>query len=124
MGVTELPRRSQRDPQLFCFEGDFDVANLEAIELVLIGAVADSGAHRVILDLSGVAFMSVGTVTMLERLRRRLATTGRSLVIRSPSRKARLVLDRLTVTYAPPFGLDLGRDPDGTDSGMHSSTST
>jgi anti-anti-sigma factor len=122
MGVTELPRRTSRESQVLCFEGDFDVANLDLVERAVAELVAHSGAPSVILDLSNVTFMSVGMIAVLERVERRLASSGRALTLRSPSKKARSVLDRFEVAYDPPIGF--GLDLDGTDSGMHSSASS
>lgn len=53
----------------------------------------DQGPPRVVLDLSGVSYLSSAGVTVIVRLHRQLSANGAVLVVRSPSDTARRVLD-------------------------------
>jgi anti-anti-sigma factor len=56
------------------------------------------GDAELVVDLSGVEFMGAATVGVLIRSRALLRTRSRSLVLRSPSRSARHLLDLCDLT--------------------------
>jgi anti-anti-sigma factor len=72
--------------------GDHDVSTVEALSETLAGAMALDDCDLVV-DLSEVEFMGAATIGVLVRARELLRSRSRSLVLRSPSRCARRILD-------------------------------
>lgn len=72
--------------------GDADVATLPVLLDVLGRAIA---VHEgsVVIDLAATRFIDTATVRALDRARQFLATQGRELMFRSPSRLPARVLD-------------------------------
>ena len=74
-------------------EGEQDIATLPVLADTLAN-VTSAGDANVIVDLSGVTFMSTATIDELVRARNLLLGLSRNLTLRSPSKCARLLLDR------------------------------
>jgi anti-anti-sigma factor len=72
--------------------GEHDLSTIDADNVALTAAIASCDGDLVI-DVSGVTFMSAGTVNLIIRARRALERQSRSLTLRSPSRSAKRVLD-------------------------------
>ncbi|MGI8792500.1 MAG: STAS domain-containing protein [Acidimicrobiales bacterium] len=92
--------------------GEHDIATVAALSETIARAVAFDDADFAI-DLSGVEFMGAATVDVIIRTRELLASHSRSLVLRSPSRSARRVLDLCGVAYP----LDPRPDNDAGEAG-------
>jgi anti-anti-sigma factor len=72
--------------------GEQDVSTVDALSETLAGAMAIDDCDLVV-DLSKVEFMGAATIGVLIRARELLQSRSRSLVLRSPSRCARRILD-------------------------------
>ena len=72
--------------------GEHDISTAVALCETMAGAFSLDDAD-VVVDLSGVEFMGAATVGVIVRAREFLRLRSRSLVVRSPSRCARRVLD-------------------------------
>jgi anti-anti-sigma factor len=72
--------------------GEHDVSSVAALSETMARAIALDDADLVV-DLSDVQFMGAATVSVLVRARELLRTRSRSLLVRSPSRCARRVLE-------------------------------
>jgi anti-anti-sigma factor len=72
--------------------GEHDVSTVDALSETLAGAMA-IGDCDLVVDLSEVEFMGAATIGVLVRARELLQSRSRSLVLRSPSRCARRILD-------------------------------
>ena len=72
--------------------GEQDVSTVDALSETLAGAMAIDDCDLVV-DLSEVQFMGAATIGVLVRARELLQMRSRSLVLRSPSRCARRILD-------------------------------
>jgi anti-anti-sigma factor len=72
--------------------GEHDVSTVAALAETLAGAMALDDCDLVV-DLSEVQFMGAATIGVLVRARELLQSRSRSLVLRSPSRCARRILD-------------------------------
>lgn len=83
---------SEVDRTVLWLRGDHDVATVGGLSELVTDAVA-ADTDDVVVDLSGVTFMDGSTVGVLVRAHDLLRTCSRSLVLRSPSRCARRVLD-------------------------------
>ena len=72
--------------------GEEDIATVAVLADRLARAVS-AGDADLIVDLSGVTFLSTATIDELFRVKDILARQNRSLSLRSPSRPARRVLE-------------------------------
>lgn len=79
-------------------QGEHDVSTVGELCQILAPAIARDDAD-VLLDLSGVQFMDAATVGVIVRAHTLLRPQSRSLVLRSPSRCARRVLDVCGLDY-------------------------
>jgi len=80
------------DRAVVWLEGEQDIATV-AVLADTLAKVTSADEADVIVDLSGVTFMSTATVDKLVRARNLLVGLSRNLTLRSPSKCARLVLD-------------------------------
>jgi anti-anti-sigma factor len=71
--------------------GEHDLATQHSLSARLAGAIAAVDAD-VVVDLSKIEFMDAGTVGVLLRARAFLRLRSRSLTLRAPSQRARLVI--------------------------------
>jgi anti-anti-sigma factor len=78
--------------------GEHDVSTVAALSETMARAIAHDGADLVV-DLSEVQFMGAATVGVIVRAREFLGLRSRSLVVRSPSRCARRILDLCGHSY-------------------------
>ncbi|MEY2398392.1 MAG: hypothetical protein QOJ00_1566 [Actinomycetota bacterium] len=90
------------DDTLIWLAGEHDSATVEELTALLAEAITRS-QRNVIVDLSGVEFMAAAPVGALVRARYLLGLQARTLVLRSPSHSARVVLRLcdLELTAAP-----------------------
>jgi anti-anti-sigma factor len=80
------------EPSVVWLGGDHDIATKDVLEAVLAEAVAlDEPA--VVIDMSGVHFISAATIRVIVGARNVLARRGRSLVLRGPPPFVRRVFD-------------------------------
>ena len=80
------------EPSVVWLGGDHDIATKDVLEAVLAEAVAlDEPA--VVIDMSGVHFISAATIGVIVGARNVLARRGRSLVLRGPPPFVRRVFD-------------------------------
>ena len=86
------PLRRDVQASTVALAGEHDRSTIDADNLALTAAIA-AGDGDVVLDVSGVTFMSAGTVGVIVRARRILEHQSRSLTLQSPSRSAQRVLD-------------------------------
>ncbi len=89
---SEAPEVSESDRTVLWLRGDHDVATVGGLSEWVTDAIA-ADTDDVVVDLSGVTFMDGSTVGVLVRAHDLLRTCSRSLVVRSPSRCARRVID-------------------------------
>lgn len=98
LSVTISRRRLRRFPKrdpvrtVVWLRGEHDLSTVDALSETLVGAIVLDDAD-VVVDLSEVQFMGATTVGVLIRARELLRTRSRSLLVRSPSRCARRVLE-------------------------------
>jgi anti-anti-sigma factor len=72
--------------------GEHDLSSQDSLSAGLARAIASVDAD-VVVDLSKIEFMDAGTVGVLLRARAFLLLRRRSLALRAPSGRARLVID-------------------------------
>jgi anti-anti-sigma factor len=77
--------------------GEHDISTVVELSATIDQAMA-LGDGDLVVDLSGVEFMGAITVGVLLRTRRHLQMRSRSLALRSPSARARRVLDFCDLT--------------------------
>lgn len=80
------------EPGVVWLDGEEDIATVAILADTLARAVSAHDAD-LIVDLSGVTFLSTATIDELIRVRNILLCQNRTLTLRSPSRCARRVLD-------------------------------
>ena len=73
-------------------DGEHDIAT-EAILADTLAKVTSACDANLVVDLSGVTFMSTATIDQLLRARSLLLGLSRNLTLRSPSKSARRILD-------------------------------
>lgn len=83
---------SKADRTIICLRGEHDAFTTGALSETIAAATA-RGEGDLVVDLSGVEFMSVATVRVLLQARELLRLQSRSVVLRSPSTCAQRVLD-------------------------------
>jgi anti-anti-sigma factor len=98
LSVT-MSRRSgsafaQRGPPevVVCLHGDHDLATVAELSAIMAQAMA-IGDTDLVVDLSRVTLLTAATVGVLVRARELLRMGSRSLLVRSPSTRARRVLE-------------------------------
>lgn len=89
---TEPEPDPQPGTSIVWLRGEHDVSTLAALSDTLSRAVA-LGDTALVVDLSGVQFMSAATVGVLVRTRELLRLRSRSLTLRAPSTYARRVFE-------------------------------
>jgi anti-sigma B factor antagonist len=90
-GVQAYARRGP--PQVVvCLRGDHDLSTVAELSAAMARAIT-LGDADIVVDLSRVEFMAAATVGVLVRARGLLRSRSRSLVVRSPSTRARRVLE-------------------------------
>lgn len=82
----------QTAERVVCLRGEFDAFNAGALSATIAQAMA-LGEGDLVVDLSGVEFMSVTTVGVLCHAGALLRLQSRSLVLRAPSKCAKRVLE-------------------------------
>jgi anti-anti-sigma factor len=93
--------------------GEHDLSTVGPLSEILARAIA-SGHGDLVVDLSEVQFMAAATVGVLRRARQLLGVQSRSLALRSPSRRARRVIElcgdadliQIRVSVRPTYHLD------------------
>jgi anti-anti-sigma factor len=90
--IVSRRRLSARRRTVVWLRGEHDVSTVDALSETLAGAMALDDCDLVV-DLSEVQFMGAATIGVLVRARELLQSRSRSLVLRSPSRCARRILD-------------------------------
>ena len=83
---------SRADHTVISLRGEHDAFTTGALAET-IAAATTRGKGDLVVDLSGVEFMSAATVRILLQTRERLLLQSRSLVLQSPSARAQRVLD-------------------------------
>jgi anti-anti-sigma factor len=82
----------ETDSTVVWLHGEHDIATVATLSEVMVQAIAlDDG--DLVVDLRGVEFMDAATVGVIMRARGLLRLRSRSLVLRSPSRCARRLLE-------------------------------
>ena len=89
--LNPFGRRNPPTP-LIRLDGEHDISTASELSEMLARAIAADDAD-VVVDLSEVEFMAAATVGVLLRARELLWMQKRSLVLRSPSSRARRVLE-------------------------------
>jgi len=87
---TPLPRHAQ--VSIITLTGEHDISTIPTDNETLTAAIASYDGDLV-LDVSGVTFMSATTVDLIIRARQVLERQSRSLTLQSPSKSAKRVLD-------------------------------
>jgi len=85
-----VERQADRTVVSLC--GEHDIATLAELSEAMARGIALDDAE-VVVDLSGVEFMSAATATVIVRARDFLRTHSRALTVRAPSRCAQRLLD-------------------------------
>ncbi|MGP8207334.1 MAG: STAS domain-containing protein [Acidimicrobiales bacterium] len=92
-----VPRGSEPGPIVVWLAGEHDISTDGALCLALARAMA-SGPGALVIDLSGVEFMSASTLETIARARELLWHRSRSLTVRSPSAFVRRIIDACDLT--------------------------
>jgi anti-anti-sigma factor len=93
-------------------DGEHDIATVAVLADTLANVVS-AGDTDLIVDLSGVTFLSSATIDELIRVRNILFGQNRNVALRSPSRSARRLLDLCGLADFVEFE-DPGGHPPGT----------
>ena len=80
------------DRAVVWLDGEQDIAT-ESILADTLATVTSACDANLVVDLSGVTFMSTATIDQLVRARNLLLGLSRNLTLRSPSKSARRLLD-------------------------------
>jgi anti-anti-sigma factor len=91
------------DAVVVFLQGEFDLSSQAVLGQAL--ATAEAGSGDVVVDLSRVTFMDGTSLRRLLHSRRELLGAGRRLVVRSPSRPCRLLLEAAEVDVDGEGGL-------------------
>jgi len=84
-----------------CLRGEIDLSNVDALEVELEAALAESG-QRLVVDLSGVGFCdSLGFSTMI-KIWRTATTSGREFVLARPTPPVRRILEMMGISTVIP----------------------
>lgn len=104
----------EAEPAVVWLGGEHDMSTAAALSETLDQGIALG--RDVVVDLSGVEFMAATTVGVIVRARESLRLRSRSLVLRSPSRCARRVLELCGVAdLIDPTGADVSRETGPAD---------
>ncbi|MFR9777041.1 STAS domain-containing protein [Micromonospora sp. MS34] len=79
--------------------GPLDMDTVGSLVGLVDGVMAGQPPPVLVLDLSGVSFFCAAGVTALLTVRRRVASGGRTLVVRQPSRITVAVLDMVGLAH-------------------------
>lgn len=80
------------DPTVLWLRGEHDISTVAALSETMADAIAlDDG--DLVVDLSGVEFIGAATVGVIVRAHNLLRLRSRSLVVRSPTKSAKRMLD-------------------------------
>ncbi|MCU1495510.1 MAG: hypothetical protein JWO62_3274 [Acidimicrobiaceae bacterium] len=90
--VVLSPAQWDGDCAVVWLRGEHDISTVDALSEIIFRSIGLDDAN-LILDLSEVLFMDAATVGVIIRTREFLRLRSRSLVLRSPSRRARFLLD-------------------------------
>jgi anti-anti-sigma factor len=97
--VSTVLSRGAAERAIVWLDGEHDIATVAVLADTLAKAIsADDG--DLIVDLSGVTFLSTATIDELIRVRNSLLGQNRNLTLRSPSRFARRILDLCGLEFA------------------------
>lgn len=77
--------------------GELDLVTANILEW-LLGALADHGRTRIVLDMSAVGFIDGSGLQVIAEASHRLSLLGGGLTLRSPSSRTRWLLDRTGVS--------------------------
>ena len=95
---ASIPRvSSDGERAVVWLDGEHDYATADVLAGTLAHVISADDAH-LIVDLSGVTFMSTATVDELIRARNLLLGLSRNLTLRSPSKCAHRLLDLTGLT--------------------------
>ncbi|MDP1793425.1 MAG: STAS domain-containing protein [Acidimicrobiales bacterium] len=81
--------------------GEHDAATVGELSRLIADAIAATSSE-LIVDVSGVEFMDAGPVGVLLDAREAMTLLSRSLILRAPSRSAKLIFDLCAVAWEPP----------------------
>ena len=90
--LERQPLSRHAQPSIVSLDGEHDISTIDADNEALTAAIASCDTD-VVLDVSGVTFMSAATVGLIVRARQVLENQSRSLTLQSPSTSAKRVLD-------------------------------
>lgn len=79
-------------PTTVALTGEIDLTSSRRLREVLL-SIANSGEHRVVVDMSNVTFMDSTGLSALVAARKRFGAMDGQMTIRSPSRGVRRVLE-------------------------------
>ena len=72
--------------------GEHDASTVDELWEIMIRAI-EIDSSDIVIDLNGVTFIGSATIRVIERTCVMLQRRSRSLIVRSPSRRARRALD-------------------------------
>ena len=90
--------RAEADRTIVALRGEAD-ASTTAILSDAVSRVIASRAGNVVVDLSQLEFVDTATVRVIATAHHLLASQGRTLAVRSPSRLGRQVLELFALTH-------------------------
>lgn len=104
--VLSLSLTCHGDVKVIVINGELDLATCHLLTEFVDRVAADRPA-RFVIDMAGVTFFCAAGLSALLRVRETVTAAGGRLVLRAPSRSARLVLtitdtDRLFLTETAP----------------------
>jgi anti-anti-sigma factor len=88
---VELTIREVNGPAVVVLHGEFDLADIPAVASYLIAAAAACGS--VIVDLTGLAYISYGGLEVLRRAQTMTRTLGGELLLAGPQGQVRAFLE-------------------------------
>jgi anti-sigma B factor antagonist len=88
---------SEQGATIFSLRGYIDAHTVIEFEKAVLAAM-EAGAVRIILDISGLSYISSAGIGAMMGLTRKLSQTGGDLVLLSPTQKVFAILDGLGFT--------------------------
>jgi anti-anti-sigma factor len=88
---VELTIRKANDPAVVVLQGELDLADIPAVASHLIAAAAACGS--VIVDLTGLAYISYAGLAVLGRAQAMTRALGGELLLAAPRGQVRVVLE-------------------------------